>query len=66
MFDQKKKHFYCNNCQKEIQTGEKVWTKWNFPPDIHATQLKSRKELEFENAAILCMDCASTIMKKEF
>lgn len=58
MFDNNTKEFYCNNCRKLIVEGEKVWTKWNFPPKSSSAQLKSRKQLEFENAYLLCLDCA--------
>ena len=66
MFNNATKEFHCDNCEKMIQTGEKVWTKWNFPPKSSATQLKSRKELEFENAPILCLNCAEKLISKTF
>lgn len=62
MFDQDKKTFHCDNCGKLISTGEKVWTKWQFPPKPREAQMKARKELEFENAPIQCLACAKEIL----
>lgn len=60
------KTFHCNNCNKEISTWQEVWTKWKFPPKVTAPQLKSIKELEFENAPVICMTCADEIFRKHF
>lgn len=58
--------FYCNKCQKEINTFEKCWTKWSFPPSVHSFQDKPIKTLEYENAPILCVACAEKIMNEAF
>lgn len=62
MYNSKTKTFHCNNCGKVASTGEEVWTKWKFPPKVNATQMKPIKELEFENAPIICMACADKLL----
>ncbi|MGM0216547.1 hypothetical protein [Enterococcus sp. AZ109] len=64
MFNKDTKEFQCNNCGKNIETGEVVWTKWQFPPKNNASQLKSRKALEFENVPILCSACSEKLIAK--
>lgn len=66
MFEPTTKTFHCNNCQKQIETDETVWTKWRFPPKNSAGQLKARKDLELQNAPILCETCAKEIITKAF
>lgn len=66
MYDKNSKKFCCDSCGKQILSGEKCWTKWNFPPKITASQMKAIKELEFENAPILCLECADKIMTKKY
>lgn len=66
MFNSKEKTFHCNNCGKLILTDELVWTKWRFPAKSGSSQLKARKELEFENAPIICETCSKKIIKMPF
>lgn len=66
MYNNKDKKFHCNRCDKVVSIGEKCWTKWNFPPKIMTTQMLPIKELEFQNAPILCLDCADKMMSEKF
>lgn len=66
MYESLTKKFFCNNCKKEINTGEKCWTKWRFPPKNNAVQYKSIKSLEYQNAPIICLICAQELILKEF
>ena len=60
------KIFHCNNCNKEISSGEEVWTKMEISAKVTAPQLKSIKELEFENALVICMTCTDEVFRKHF
>ncbi|AOM18548.1 hypothetical protein [Enterococcus faecium] len=60
------KIFHCNNCNKEISSGKRFGQKWKFPPKVTAPQLKSIKELEFENALVICMTCTDEVFRKHF
>lgn len=66
MFDTTEKIFKCNRCGKKIETAEECWTKWQFPPKVTSTQDKSIKSLEYQNAPIICLDCAEKIMIEKF
>ncbi len=66
MYNSQIKVFQCDNCGKTISTYEKVWTKWHFPPKSTEIQNKPRKELELENALILCLNCAKNLLTKSF
>lgn len=66
MFDNNQKKFKCDRCKKEIETFEKCWTKWQFPPKANSFQDKSIKALEYQNAPILCLDCADKIMTEKY
>ncbi|WP_125605746.1 hypothetical protein [Lapidilactobacillus bayanensis] len=66
MYNSTTKEFQCDNCGKTISSYEEVWTKWKFPPQSTEMQNRPRKELEFENAPILCMRCAQDLLKKSF
>ncbi|MGX7014219.1 hypothetical protein [Vagococcus silagei] len=66
MFDQNLKKFQCNHCHKKIESGEQCWTKWQFPPQANAFQDKAIKALEYQNAPILCLECAEKIMKQKY
>lgn len=66
MYDSKTKKFFCNNCEKEVSSGDKCWTKWTFPPKNNAFQDKSIKALEHQNAPIICLACAKELILKEF
>lgn len=66
MYDKKSKKFYCNRCKNEIETYEKCWTKWQFPPKVNSFQDKSIKALEYQNAPIICLDCESEVFREIF
>ncbi|MBO0488518.1 hypothetical protein [Vagococcus fluvialis] len=66
MFDKSEKIFKCNRCSKKIESAETCWTKWQFPPKANSFQDKSIKALEYQNAPILCLECADEIMAEKF
>ena len=66
MYDNNQKVFKCNHCKKKIETAEKCWTKWQLPPKVNSFQDKSIKALEYQNAPILCLDCADVIMTEKY
>ncbi|MGO3732987.1 MAG: hypothetical protein ACTJHC_07375 [Vagococcus sp.] len=66
MFDKKEKKFKCNRCHKQVETAEVCWTKWQFPPGNMSAQDKSIKALEYQNAPIICLNCANDIMIESF
>lgn len=58
MYNSKEKKFMCNNCNKVIETGEKCWVKWNFPPSHLRAQMLPRKSFELDNVPIICSVCS--------
>ena len=60
------KIFHCNNATKKFHRGKRFGQKWKFPPKVTAPQLKSIKELEFENALVICMTCTDEVFRKHF
>lgn len=62
MYDSKEKVFRCNHCKKKVGAGETCWTKWQLPPDVNSVQDKSIKALEYQNAPIICLECAGKII----
>ncbi|KAF1297190.1 hypothetical protein BAU15_06485 [Enterococcus sp. JM4C] len=66
MYASETKTFHCDNCGKQVVSGENVWTKWNFPPKVTAAQMKAIKELEFQNAPIICQTCSEELLSKSF
>lgn len=63
MYNNKDKHFHCDHCDKIIETGEKCWIKWNFPPSHLKTQTLPRKSFEWENVPIICSNCSNKDIK---
>ena len=63
MYSGKDKQFHCDNCGKVIETGEKCWVKWGFPPSHLRTQTMPVKVFEFENSPIICSDCTNKDLK---
>lgn len=58
MYNSIDKKFHCNNCDKVIETGEKCWIKWNFPPSHLKAQMKPAKSFELDNVPIICSVCS--------
>ncbi|MGO2082966.1 hypothetical protein [Vagococcus sp.] len=65
MYQSTTKSFHCNHCQKKIKTDEECWIKQPFPPKVTAFQDKPIKTLEYKNAPILCLECATTIFSEK-
>ncbi|EGO2680157.1 TPA: hypothetical protein ACNHS6_000881 [Enterococcus faecalis] len=66
MYDSKNKTFYCDVCKKVIKSGEKCWTKWQFPPKANAFQDKAIKSLEYQNASIICLECQNKVFSDKY
>lgn len=58
MYSETDKKFHCNNCNKVIETGEKCWMKWSLPPSHFHTQIMPSLALRYENAPMVCSECA--------
>lgn len=65
MYNATTKTFHCNNCYKEIKSWESCWMKAQLPLKSSEAQLKFRKQLELENAPILCLDCVEKLKNKK-
>lgn len=63
MYLKTEKKFVCNHCQKEITAGDPCWMKTKFPEKATKAQLKPIKTLEFENAPLLCLACATKLIQ---
>ncbi|MBR9930012.1 hypothetical protein KE480_06515 [Enterococcus sp. 079] len=60
------KFFIAIIATKKFHQGKRFGQKWKFPPKVTAPQLKSIKELEFENALVICMTCTDEVFRKHF
>lgn len=63
MYNEREKKFHCNNCNKVIEAGDECWTKWNLPPSHLRSQTMPSLVLRYENAPIICSECAKKDIK---
>ncbi|WP_338367783.1 hypothetical protein [Enterococcus faecium] len=62
----KQKFFITIIATKKFHRWQRFGQKWKLPPKVTSPQLKSIKELEFENALVICMTCTDEVFRKHF